>query len=91
MNHANFGEGLMSIETQIKDYIARNLLFSDNGFPYSDEVSFLEEGIVDSIGVMELVAFVEEDFSVKVDDLDVTPENFDSVNRMAAYIRRKSS
>jgi len=81
----------MSIETQIKDYIARNLLFSDNGFPYSDEVSFLEEGIVDSIGVMELVAFVEENFSVKVDDLDVTPENFDSVNRMAAYIRRKSS
>ena len=48
----------MSIETQIKDYIARNLLFSDNGFPYGDEVSFLEEGIVDSIGVMELVAFV---------------------------------
>jgi acyl carrier protein len=81
----------MSIETQIKDYIARNLLFSDNGFPYGDEVSFLEEGIVDSIGVMELVAFVEENFSVKVDDLDVTPENFDSVSRMAAYIRRKSS
>ncbi|OGO25491.1 MAG: acyl carrier protein [Chloroflexi bacterium RBG_16_52_11] len=80
----------MSIETQIKDYIARNLLFSDNGFPYGDEVSFLEEGIVDSIGVMELVAFVEENFSIKVDDLDVTPENFDSVNRMAAYIRRKS-
>lgn len=81
----------MSIETQIKDYIARNLLFSDNGFPYGDEVSFLEEGIVDSIGVMELVAFVEENFSVKVDDLDVTPENFDSVSRMAAYIRRKSA
>ena len=80
----------MSIETQIKDYIARNLLFSDNGFPYGDEVSFLEEGIVDSIGVMELVAFVEENFSIKVDDLDVTPENFDSVIRMAAYIRRKS-
>jgi acyl carrier protein len=81
----------MSIETQIKDYIARNLLFSDNGFPYGDDVSFLEEGVVDSIGVMELVAFVEENFSVKVDDLDVTPENFDSVSRMAAYIRRKSA
>jgi len=81
----------MSIETQIKDYIARNLLFSDNGFPYSDDTSFLEEGIVDSIGVMELVAFAEENFPVKVDDLDVTPENFDSVSRMAAYIRRKSA
>ena len=81
----------MSIETQIKDYIARNLLFSDNGFPHGDDVSFLEEGVVDSIGVMELVAFVEENYSVKVDDLDVTPENFDSVSRMAAYIRRKSA
>ena len=81
----------MSIETLIKEYIARNLLFSDNGFPYSDDASFLEEGIVDSIGVMELVAFVEENFSVKVDDLDVTPENFDSINRLAAYIRRKTA
>ena len=80
----------MSIETLVKEYVARNFIFSDNGFPYSDDASFLEEGIVDSIGVMELVAFVEEQFSVRVDDLDVTPENFDSINRLAAYIRRKT-
>ena len=80
----------MSIETQIKDYISKNLLFSDNGFPYPDEASFLEEGIVDSVGVMELVAFVEEKFSLKIDDTDVTPDNFDSVGRLAAFIRRKT-
>jgi acyl carrier protein len=80
----------MTIEVEIKDYIARNLLFNDNGYPYSEDVSFLDEGVVDSIGVMELVTFVEEKYHVKVDDLDVTPENFDSVSRMAAYIRRKS-
>jgi acyl carrier protein len=80
----------MSIEDQIKEYIANNLLFSDNGFPYDEGVSFLDEGIVDSVGVMELVAFVEERFGVKVNDLDVTPENFDSVSRLANYIRRKS-
>ncbi len=80
----------MEIEAQIKDYIAKNLLFSDNGFPYAENVSFLDEGIVDSIGVMELVAFVEENFAVKVDDLDVTPDNFDSVSKMSAYIRRKA-
>jgi acyl carrier protein len=51
----------------------------------------LDEGIVDSIGVMELVTFVEENFGVEVDDLDVTPENFDSVSRVAAYIRRKTA
>lgn len=80
----------MSVEVQIRDYIARNLLFSDDGFPYGDDESFLDEGIVDSIGVMELVGFVEEKFGVKVDDLDVTPDNFDSVSKMAAYIQRKS-
>jgi len=81
----------MRIEDQIKDYIARNLLFSDNGFPYSEGVSFLDEGIVDSVGVMELVSFVEEDFHVNVDDLDITPENFDSVSKIAAYVRRKTN
>lgn len=81
----------MSIEDQVKDYIARNLLFSDNGFPYPDEASFLEEGIVDSVGVMELVAFVEEQFKVKVEDLDVTPDHFDSVRKLAAYIRQKTA
>jgi len=80
----------MSVETQIKDYISRNLLFSDNGFPYPDEASFLEEGIVDSVGVMELVAFVEEKFGLKIGDTDVTPDNFDSVGKLAAFIRRKT-
>jgi len=54
----------MTIKEQLKDYIARNLLFSDNGFKYDDDDSFLEEGIVDSIGVLELVAFVDESFGV---------------------------
>ena len=75
----------MTIESQIKDYIAQNLLFSDNGYPYSDDVSFLDEGIVDSVGVMELVAFVEDNFHISVEDLDITPENFDSVSKIAAY------
>ena len=79
----------MTIENQIKDFIAENLLFSDNGFRYSDQTSFLEEGIVDSIGVLELVAFVEENFDFTVDDMEVTPDNFDSVDKLGAYIRGK--
>jgi acyl carrier protein len=79
----------MTIEDQLKDYIAKNLLFSDNGFNYEDDASFLEEGIVDSIGVMELIAFVEETFGVKVEDHEVTPDNFDSVNKLAAFLRSK--
>jgi acyl carrier protein len=79
----------MTIEYNIKEYIADNLLFSSNGFKYSDETSFLEEGIVDSQGVMELVMFVEDKFHITVDDMDIVPDNFDSVNLLASYIRRK--
>ena len=81
----------MTIKEQLKDYIARNLLFSDNGFKYDDDDSFLEEGIVDSIGVLELVAFVDESFGVEVEDHEVTPDNFDSVNKLTAYVQRKQN
>jgi acyl carrier protein len=80
----------MSIEAQIRSYIADNLLFSTNGFGYDDQASFLEEGIVDSQGVMELVAFVEDTFKVSVDDQDIVPDNFDSVSKLADYVRRKN-
>lgn len=78
----------MEIKAQVREYVARNLLFSDNGFEYDDDDSFLQEGIVDSVGVLELVLFVEETFGVAVDDQDITPDNFDSVNKLADYIQR---
>ena len=81
----------MTIKEQLKDYIARNLLFSDNGFKYDDDDSFLEEGIVDSIGVLELVGFIEEAFGVVVDDMDVIPDNFDTVNKLTAYVQSKQN
>ena len=78
-------------EEMIRSYIAENILFSDNGYPYTNDASFLEEGIVDSMGIMELVMFVEESFGITVDDEDLVPDNFDSVSRLAAYVGRKSS
>lgn len=78
-----------TIETQIKEYIAKNLLFSSKGFEYPEDASFIEEGIVDSQGVMDLVFFVEEAFSVQVIDNEIVPDNFDSVQKIAAYIQRK--
>ncbi len=79
----------MEIETKIKNYIAHNLLFSDNGFAYNDDDSFLHEGIIDSIGVLELVLFVEETFDLTVPDHEITPDNFDSVSKLATYVRGK--
>ena len=81
---------LPPIEERIRDFVARNLIFSANGFAYADDASFLQEGIIDSLGVMQLVEFVQKDFNMVVGQEEVTPDNFDSVARLAAYIRRKS-
>ncbi len=80
----------MGIEEQIRAYVLANFLFSDGEYPFRDDDSFLEEGLISSIGVLELVLFVEENFNVTVDDQEVVPDNFDSVNKLAAYIRRKT-
>jgi len=79
----------LPVEQRIKNYVAQNLLFSTDGFPYSEDASFLQEGIIDSLGVMHLVEFVEQDFAVRVEQHEVTPENFDSVRKLAGFIRRK--
>ena len=81
----------METNAKIREYIAKNLLFSDNGFAYDDDASFLEEGIVDSLGIMELVMFVEETFKVTIEDHEITPDNFDSVNKLAQYIQNKQA
>jgi acyl carrier protein len=77
------------IEPQLREFIARNLLYSTEGFAYADEASLLREGIIDSLGVVELVEFVQKQFGIKVDQQEVVPENFDSVARLSAYVQRK--
>jgi acyl carrier protein len=79
------------IEERIRSFVSGNLLYSDSGFPYADDTSFLQEGIIDSLGVMELVAFVQKEFEVKVDQKEVTRDHFDSVTRLAAFVRQKQA
>ena len=81
----------MTIEEQIRQQIADNFLFSVEGYPLSDDASFLEEGIIDSTGVLELVMFIEETFNVTVEDEEIVPANFDSVSRLATYVRGNTS
>ncbi len=76
-----------TILTQIRQYLAENILF-EKTYPYPDKTSFLEAGIVDSMNVLELVSFVEDNFGISVPDEDIIPENFDSVHNMAQYVAR---
>src|SRR3954469_11558718 len=78
------------VEQPIRDFIATRLLYSNEGFNYPDEASLLREGIIDSLGVVELVEFLQNHFQLKIEQQEVRPDNFDSVARLAAYVRRKS-
>lgn len=75
--------------SKIRDFVSRNFLFSDHGFDYPDDASFLEEGIIDSLGIIELVSFVEKEFGISVADQEILPSNFDSVHKLGAFINGK--
>ena len=79
------------IEKPIRDFIASRLLYSKDGFTYPDDASLLREGIIDSLGVVELVEFLQGQFAIKVEQAEVRPDNFDSVAKMAAFVRRKQA
>jgi len=79
----------MTVEEQIKEFISKNLIYSNNGFHYDDQDSFLATGIVDSTGIMELVLFTESKFGITVANSEITPLNFDSVAKLSAFVRRK--
>ncbi|WP_257307349.1 acyl carrier protein [Geothrix campi] len=80
---------LASITPDLREFISRNFLFSDEGFLYGDAASFLQEGIIDSLGVMELVTYVEKQYGISVADDELLPSNFDSVSQLSAYITSK--
>jgi len=65
------------------------VLYVDDSFEYSNDSSFLAEGLVDSTGVMEIVMYVQSAFGIVVDLHEVTPDHFDSINKLAAFIRSK--
>lgn len=77
------------IETAIRAFIATSLLYSEEGFAFSDDASLIRERIIDSLGVMELAAFLTQHFAIKVEQADVRPENFDSVAKLSAFVRAK--
>jgi acyl carrier protein len=84
----NHGGEYMGNNTTIRTFIVENFLFEgdDN---LKEDTSFLENGIIDSTGVLELVAFIEETYGISVDDDEIVPENLDSISNITKYIQRK--
>jgi acyl carrier protein len=78
------------LKNKIESFIIENFLFGNaNGL--NDDTSFLEDGIIDSTGVLELITFLEDEFSITVDDEELIPENLDSINNVTVFVEKKLS
>lgn len=80
----------MSTEQKVRDYVLDNYLFTDDQSALKNDESFLDKGIIDSTGIMEVILFLEEEFGIEVEDEEMVPENLDSVNNIVNYIASKN-
>lgn len=78
------GSRLDDIGHNIRLFVVENLLFGQGEAQFSNEDSFLEKGLIDSVGILTLVEFVRESYAISIEDEELVPENWDSVHRIAA-------
>ena len=89
----NSKEGCIMSETirKLREYIFDNFLFTEDENTLVNDDSFMEKGIIDSTGILEVIKFIEEDFGFTVKDEELIPENLDSINNLSAFIQRKKA
>jgi acyl carrier protein len=80
-----------AVKQNVKDFIVQSFLFGDDGAMVGDGESFLEQGIIDSTGILEVIEHIEEQYSISVEDSELIPENLDSLENISAFVIRKSS
>jgi len=79
----------MSHENTILHFVQQNYLLGEGTEPLQRSDSFLEKGIIDSTGVLELISFLEEEFKVEIADEEILPANLDSIEKIDHFIQRK--
>ena len=79
----------MDIRAQIREFVISNFVLKEGPDSLRDDDSFMEKGIIDSTGILELVGFIEETFPIQMEDSELVPENLGSVNQVVSYIHRK--
>jgi acyl carrier protein len=75
---------------EVRSFVVANYLLG-RGEGFSDDDSFLEQGIIDSTGILELVSHLEESYGIEVADDELIPDNLDSIHRIAGYLSRKTA
>lgn len=79
----------MSIESDVRDFILKDLLFEAPGSPLGEDENLFARRAIDSIGILKLVTFLEETYGITLGDDDLVPENLQDLSRIAAMVRRK--
>ena len=77
------------IKQKIRTFVVEHFLMGESSKKLADDDSFLENGVIDSTGVLELVSFIEEAFNFRVEDEELIPDNLDSLNKLTVYIQKK--
>jgi len=77
------------IKNELRNFINSNFMVSEELRGFLDSDSFLYKGIIDSMGVVELLAFIQNEYRIKVEPAEVLPKNFDSLDNLSRYIRSK--
>jgi len=77
------------MQNEIRQFVIDNFLFGQSDRQLGNSDSFLESGIIDSTGVLELIAFIESKYEVSIADEELVPANLDSIDRVSAFVERK--
>ncbi|MHB1565352.1 MAG: acyl carrier protein [Acidiferrobacter sp.] len=81
---------MTSIKGQVRNYICENFLMGLQDSDLTDDASFLDLGIIDSTGVIELISYLEEVYGITVEDTEMIPDNLDSLSAIEQYVSRKT-
>lgn len=79
---------LKSIRKEIRQYVFENFILGEDE-DLSDDESFLETGLIDSTGILELITFVEETYDIEIEDEEMIPDNLDGIAKVADFVVRK--
>lgn len=80
---------ISDIVKKIREYISDNFMMGANDLLISDSDSFLGAGILDSTGIIEIVAFIEDEFDIEMTYEEIVPENLDSIKSIETYVLSK--
>ena len=81
---------MANINEEVRAFIIDNFMFGE-GVKIEDDTSFLEKGIIDSTGILEVISHLESFYKIRIEDDELLPENLDSVNNIVRFIGNKSS